>query len=70
MLQPSAVPLPRPRCRAVKAARRAFDQGEWPRMSGKQRGKVRAQALQPQCLSCLEFHQLQQCQPACLQVAV
>ncbi len=28
-------------CRAVKAARRAFDKGEWPRMSGKQRGQVR-----------------------------
>ncbi|PRW44891.1 aldehyde dehydrogenase [Chlorella sorokiniana] len=26
--------------KAVKAARRAFDQGEWPRMSGKQRGKI------------------------------
>ena len=27
--------------RAVAAARKAFDEGEWPRMSGKQRGKVR-----------------------------
>ncbi|KAI7845087.1 hypothetical protein COHA_001452 [Chlorella ohadii] len=25
---------------AVKAARRAFDKGEWPRMSGKQRGQI------------------------------
>ena len=27
----------------MAAARKAFDHGEWPRMSGKQRGKVRGQ---------------------------
>lgn len=36
------IPIPLPTCtRAVAAARQAFDQGEWPRMSGKERGKVR-----------------------------
>ena len=27
-------------CSCVAVARKAFDEGEWPRMSGKQRGKV------------------------------
>lgn len=34
---------------AVAAARKAFDHGEWPRMSGKQRGKVRAQGRRSGC---------------------
>lgn len=29
-----------PVCRAVRAARKAFDEGPWPRMTGKQRGVI------------------------------
>ena len=38
---PHSFPSP-PECRAVRAARKAFDEGPWPRMTGQQRGKILA----------------------------
>ncbi len=40
-----ALPVTR---RAVAAARKAFDEGPWPRMGGKNRGKVRLRAFRLQ----------------------
>lgn len=50
---------------AVAAARKAFDEGEWPRMSGKQRGKVRRVVeLRVTCLACLAYLRRPPCVPA------